>query len=61
MVEAVGANLCVRPNNPHMIIEKYIIELENKYKNIKINKYIIMPNHIHFILPINNETGEHAN
>ncbi len=57
--EIVGANLCVRPNDPHIIIEKHIIELENKYKNVVINKYIIMPNHIHFILSINNKTGEH--
>ncbi|MFI3205689.1 MAG: transposase [Clostridia bacterium] len=57
--EIVGANLCVRPNNPHKIIEKYIIELKNKYNNIEIDKYIIMPNHIHFILSIHNKTGEH--
>ncbi len=31
--EIVGANLCVRPNDPHIIIEKHIIELENKYKH----------------------------
>ncbi len=27
-------------------------ELENKYPNIKLDKYIIMPNHIHGIIQI---------
>lgn len=36
------------------MIEKWLIELKNKFKNIIIDEYIIMPNHIHFILIINN-------
>lgn len=58
--DIVGANLCVCPNNPHKIIKKYLSEMENKYKNIEIDKFIIMPNHIHFILIINNKTSEHS-
>ena len=48
--EIVGATLCGRPNNPDKIITKWLLELENKFNDIKIDEYIIMPNHIHFII-----------
>lgn len=48
--EIVGAHLCVRPNDPNKIIEKWLFELETKYENVRIIKFIIMPDHIHFIL-----------
>ncbi len=57
--EIVGATLFGRPNNPDKMIEKWLLELENKYNCIKIDKYIIMPNHIHFILLISSVTGDH--
>lgn len=38
-----------------IIIEKWITKLPYKYKNIKIDNYVIMPNHIHFILHIDNK------
>ena len=55
--EIVGANLCVRPNHPDKIIEKWLLELENKYPGVLIDNHVIMPDHIHFIL---RQTGEHA-
>ena len=58
--EIVGATLCGRPNNPDLLAEKWILEIENKFSNTKINKYIIMPNHIHLILVMDNKTGDHA-
>ncbi|MDD3693624.1 MAG: transposase [Oscillospiraceae bacterium] len=48
--DTVGAHLCVRPNNPDKMIEKWLFELENKYPGITIDYYAIMPDHIHFIL-----------
>ena len=39
------------------IANKEILDLENRYKNIKIDKYVIMPNHIHAIIVIENETA----
>lgn len=48
--EIVGATLCGRPNRPDKIAEKYLLELENKYENVKLDYYIIMPDHIHLIL-----------
>ena len=52
----VGNDLCVVPSDflPNQIIEKWFAETENKY-GIRIDKYIIMPDHIHFILVINTE------
>ena len=53
---AVGANLCVRPNEPDKMISKWIFEIENKYPGTKIDCYVIMPDHVHFVLI---KTGAH--
>jgi len=55
--EVVGAALRGRPDNADNMIEKWLVEIENKFSGIKIDKYIIMPNHIHFIVCIQ---GGHA-
>lgn len=55
--EIVGATLCGRPNYPHKMIEKWLFEIQNKYLNTKIDYYVIMPDHIHFILFIE---GDHT-
>ena len=59
----VGADPCVcpvfKPNNAGEMIEKWLLELSNKFKNIKCDEYVIMPNHIHFIIEILNQQGEH--
>ena len=34
------------------IIEKELLNIENHLNNIKIDKYIIMPNHIHVIIKV---------
>lgn len=41
---------------PYNMIEKWLLELENKFKDVKICKYVIMPDHIHFIV---SKTGDH--
>ena len=55
--EIVGATLCGRPNNPDKMIEKWLLELENKFDGVKICEYIIISNHLHFII---SKTGDHA-
>ena len=40
-----------------IIAEKQLLDLENRYKTIKIDKYVIMPNHIHIIVILNNAAG----
>ena len=39
------------------IVDKYIL-LSNKNKRIEIDKYVIMPNHIHLIVFVNKSEGE---
>ncbi len=39
------------------IANEEILDLENRYKNIKIDKYVIMPNHIHAIILVENKTA----
>jgi len=34
------------------IVQKYIFELPKRYKNIELDEFIIMPNHIHLIIII---------
>ena len=53
----VGAN-CVRPlekpplSSIGMIVDNEIQKLNDIYKNVTIDKYCIMPNHIHMIILI---------
>lgn len=35
-----------------LVLEKYINLMNEKYSHIKIDKYVIMPNHIHLIINI---------
>ena len=41
-----------------IIVEKYIKQITNVYDNVNIDEYIIMPNHIHMILILEN-SNEH--
>ena len=49
---AVGNDLRVVPPIQNQIIHKWIKETENKFSNIRFDKYVIMPDHLHFILNI---------
>ena len=37
------------------IADKYLNQLSEFYNSVKVDKYVIMPNHIHFILLVNND------
>ncbi len=54
----VGTN-CVRPELSEygMIIENEIKVLDNTYDDVKVDKYVIMPNHVHMIIFIMAESG----
>ena len=60
--EIVGATLCGRPNNPHIMIESWLLELTNKFEDAEVREYVIMPNHVHFIVEKTggHGTGDHA-
>lgn len=46
------------------IIEKHILNIEKHYDDVRINKYVIMPNHVHMIVVIgcndNNRVEKHS-
>ena len=52
----VGTGVLDCPQNvltPYGIIaEKYINQMNEFYENISVDKYVIMPNHIHFLIRI---------
>ena len=55
----VGGDVLDAPNNIELlpcgkIADKYINQMNDYYSNIEINEYVIMPNHIHFILFVSN-------
>ena len=54
--EIVGATLRGRLNLPDAMLEKWLHEIPNKYANVQIDKFVIMPNHIHAIVLI---AGDH--
>jgi len=39
------------------IVESWLLETERKFGNVKIETYVIMPDHIHFIIMI---SGDHT-
>ena len=54
ITSVLNDEMCVvsSDNLSNQIIEKWLFELENKF-DIIIDQYVIMPDHIHFILVIN--------
>ena len=57
--EIVGGfpNANVALNEKGEIINKIINSISDKYQSIKIDKYVIMPNHVHLIVIIENVIG----
>jgi len=47
-------NIKIELLKPGKIIEKYIDNYNEKFENIKIYDYCIMPNHIHLIIELMN-------
>ena len=66
--KVVGANPCGRPNtnnetqmdlnNAGKMIEEQWLLLKNRFSNIELHEFVIMPNHFHGILEIV-DTNEH--
>jgi REP element-mobilizing transposase RayT len=46
----VGATLRGRPHHPEKMIEKWLYEIEHKFPFVHLDKFVIMPDHIHLIL-----------
>ena len=52
------------PDAPHTvlfpcgkIVDKYINQMNEQYNNINIENYVIMPNHIHLLIFVDNPNG----
>lgn len=41
-----------------IISDKYIKSIHDKFPNVTVENYVIMPNHIHMILYLTNGTGD---
>jgi len=57
---SVGADI-IRPQNVPLsatgrIVEQAICQIPNHYENISVDKYCVMPDHIHMILRIESDT-----
>ena len=52
-----GAPPCIRLTNIGAVVEKYILSIPNHYHSITVDKYVIMPNHIHLLLVISTDSG----
>ena len=39
------------------LAEKILLSMEERYENLKVDKYVIMPNHIHVIFVLTNTAG----
>ena len=51
----VGQGLCsCRLSDIGIVVDEEIRNLTSRYKYIEIQKYVIMPNHLHMIISINN-------
>ena len=60
--EDVGASIA-RPQHPPAlseagkVVERCILEIPTRYPHISVEKYAVMPNHIHLLLVIQNGQG----
>jgi Transposase IS200 like. len=65
--ELVGRDAHIAPSNHIMptirlseygkIIDKYINSINSPKKSVAVDKYVIMPNHVHMIIILENEAG----
>ena len=53
----VGAAPCGRPNAATEMAEHWLLKLEEKFPCVAIDKYVIMPNHIHVMISIGAQGG----
>ncbi len=48
---------CTRLTPVGRVVEKYILSVNGAYENVSVDKYVIMPNHIHILLTIGAANG----
>ena len=47
----VGTRIA-RPSDIGLIVESSVLQISEKYENVSLEKYVIMPNHVHMILAL---------
>jgi len=52
-----GAPPSIRLTNIGAVVDKYIRSISDHYNNITVDKYVVMPNHIHLLLMISADNG----
>lgn len=65
LCKIVGDGFSV-PNKIHLykrggIAQQFIVDLSTKYPYAKVDKYVIMPNHVHLLLSIDNQMNDMGN
>lgn len=50
----VGAAPCGRPDLTRSIAEKWMEKIPEKYPGVRVEKFVVMPNHIHALLLFDN-------
>ncbi len=53
--EKHAVNRCILLNRYGKFVESVICDLPERYNDITIDNYIVMPNHIHMLISINND------
>lgn len=51
----IQENIGIKLTKEGKVAEKYIKNIEQIYKNVRIDEYVVMPNHIHVIIAINKQ------
>ena len=63
LCDIVGEGLCALPSAALSpigeIVDKSIKYIDKIYNGVSVDKYVIMPNHIHLIIKIERKTGGH--
>lgn len=50
-----GAPPCIYLTPIGKVVEKYICSVSDAYEGVNVDKYMVMPNHIHLLLTINTD------
>ena len=59
--EIVGQGLCsCRLSQTGEIVQKEIDSIPTRFPGVKVDKYVIMPNHIHMVLILNTQRQEQS-
>ena len=52
-----GAPPCTQLTDAGRVVDKYIQSIPTAYKDVELDKYVVMPNHIHLLLSISAPSG----